>query len=230
MSDIIDSLNAQSASQSSVIAGKLVGWSPSDISSVQQWIDNATMVDADSVAIQGLMALALQATDVEVLDLLTKNAKAEIKEVTDALQEGFVVQDAKTPLIQAEPKSTNAQGAVDQPPLNYSLDKNNEDSYGFIDSVKNWFKIDKKTRRVESVLANGALIRIDRDGNATIHTPGTVKEIIGGNYIVDVGGTYQVIAANKIEQIKGSVKETYGSHDTTISGQRNEKASRISHN
>lgn len=232
MSDIIDSINASSLSQSDIIAGRLILWSDEDKNSVQEWIDYATQVDLDSIAMASIIALASDSTNTEILNVLGTKAKMEIDEVNDALRGSYIVQDAKKPLIQAEPKSTNGVGVTNQPDANYSLADNNSESYGFIDSVKNWFKVDKTTRRVESVLANGTMIRVDRDGNVTVYTKGNVKQIIEGNYVVDVSGNYELyVGGNKIEKITGKVTETYSSsHDTTVSGIRNEKAARINHN
>lgn len=59
-----------------------------------------------------------------------------------------------------------------------SMVQNYPNSYGWIDSIKNWFKINKVSKSAEFVHSSGTKMRIDEQGNVTIHIVGNLKFIV----------------------------------------------------
>lgn len=229
---VITTLNNGSISQASVIAAQLTGWSASEKSQVQSWINNATKVDLDDAAVSSVVSLAQGDTTTEVTNLLSQKVSTEIEEKERALRDAYIVQDAKGELKQNDAISPNSSTAHNLPQASFSLTEDNDESYGFVDSVKNWFKINKKKKTVEAFFANGVLVRADGQGNVSVACPGSFKHVVGGNYVLDVKGTMETYVGGKlVHKVGGSVTETYGSsHNTTVSGVRSEKASQIHHN
>lgn len=59
---------------------------------------------------------------------------------------------------------------------------------GRIDDVGNFFLVNRKTKLVQIVHSSGTCVKIDRAGNVTIHSKGTIKQIVEGDMCLQVNG------------------------------------------
>jgi len=110
------------------------------------------------------------------------------------------------PDVIVKPKASSPKS---QKPANYSIIEDYPESYGFIDSVKNFFKINKKTKDTIFHHSSGSIIRLDKDGNVTIEAKGNVKQVIDKDYFLQVRGNMEVqVDGNYTETIKGNYTGT----------------------
>lgn len=231
---MIDQINSDSETVNIPAITALLSstWGSSEIAVVADAIQQATHTDMTPEDLDKVMEESKESTEADTTNTYSSKVDYEVKELEDSKRDGYIVQDAVKELIQKEPVSKNGQNAPTLPDSTFSITKDNSESYNFVDNVKNWFKINKKTKQVEALLANGSLIKLDGEGNCTIYTKGSVKQIIDGSYVLEVGGQYEVYVGGKlITKVASDVTETYGgSHNTNVSGIRKEKASQIHHN
>lgn len=96
-------------------------------------------------------------------------------------------------------------------------------SYGEIDTSHNWFKVNKTTKAVEYVHNSGSSIKIDKEGNVSIHITGSLKFIIDGDSLVNIAGSsddavmgdrYELTAGKMLEDIGATLVSNVGSSIT----------------
>ena len=112
----------------------------------------------------------------------------------------------KEPIVSG--KVTNPKNLDD---AHYTLKEDYPDSYGFIDKAKNWFKINTRKNKAEFVHSSGTLIKIDKEGNVTIHIKGNLKQIIDGDYTLQIKGNMDFIVNKEMYQSTGKdMKQNIG--------------------
>lgn len=229
---VIDQLNAGSSTQAPVIEALLTSWSPADKSAVSSWITHGTKVDLTAEDVEELIEESGASAEVTATNTYGAKVDNDVKEASLLERLLYIVQNSVNTLIQPEPISVNGVNVTDLPDSTFSIDKDNAESYNFVDSMLNWFKVNKRTRVVEAAMANGNMIKMDRDGNVTLYVKGNLKHIVDGSYVLDVKGTYEhYVGGELISKVTGKVEETYqADHNTTVTGIRKEKASQIHHN
>lgn len=149
----------------------------------------------------------------DVLDKVTENESAKMNRTSiayhtmeknkqdQAVRDAYVVQDAKYTLKITEPKVVGvATNPKNLPDANYTVIEDYPNSYGFIDSVKNWFKVNKTKRTAELVMASGTNIKCDGEGNVTWHVKGSLKVVVDGDYT-------EVVLNNKDILVSGNYHE-----------------------
>ena len=129
----------------------------------------------------------------------------------------------------SEPKATAPINIQD---ADYTIKEDYPHTYGFIDSVKNWLKINKKKNHAEIVHNSGTHIKIDEKGNVTMHIVGSFKQIIEKDYSLEVKGNFDhIVGKDEYHHIGGKLDEVFdGNHTTDVGGPRQENASTIGHN
>jgi len=160
----------------------------------------------------------------KALELLNKETVTKEK----AMAEGYNTQDAKESFKRNEPVfvEPNVTTPVDIQDADYSIVEDQPHTYGAIDRVLNWWKVNQKKKHAEFVHSSGTLLKIDQFGNITVHTVGNAKiifegdvsESISGNkdYIIS-GKLYEHIVQDVVKQIDASFKQQ-SSGSTTIIG------------
>lgn len=165
---------------------------------------------------------------------LTAVASAKSLAKTKAKTKAHEVFNSKKTLkvpepIFSEPTTTSPVNIQD---ADYTIKEDYPDTYGFIDSVKNWLKINKKKNHAEIVHNSGTHIKIDEKGNVTMHIVGSLKQIIEKDYSLEVKGNFDhIVGKDKYHHVGGKVDDLIdGDHTTDVGGIRKENASAIHHN
>ena len=166
------------------------------------------------------------------------------KEIDRLFNEGHDVQEATrsvkfTEQLMSETYYTKPAEFQD---CDYTTNTNYPHRYGHIDTVKNWWLVDKKDRYAEAVHSSGSLFHIDRDGNVSIHITGGLKlivdkdisiegrgsadTVIKGNFYRHVCKDQRVVVNDNIYQINGGSRtyETTGSVSVSSSGSISSKS------
>jgi len=108
-------------------------------------------------------------------------------------------------------KVTTSPPKVTNP--DYSLDEDYPDSYGYVDRVLNWFKVNKKQKTAEVVHPSGSFVKIDKVGNFVKKITGAFKQIVMKDFTTKVLGSYDLI-------IDGSQYIKVNSNIQIISGKK----------
>jgi hypothetical protein len=193
----------------------------------------------DSAKAKVLAATQVSAADVASAEAATNEAMASVTESTikssvlskasaqnladsQAVAQAHDVFNAEAALtypepIFSEPKYTSPINIQD---VNYTLKEDYPHSYGDIDEVGNWWKVNKKKSLIEFVHNSGSFIQIDRDGNMTQHITGSKKEVILGDLSVEVMGNKDtLIHGNQYTHIdKKKTTLVDGNVDSVING------------
>ena len=120
------------------------------------------------------------------------------------------VQEANTPIKWDEPimSETKYTSPTDLNKREYTVDEDYPNSYGSIDSVLNWYKVNKITKEVEFVHSSGSSFKIDKEGNSTLHLTGNMKLIIEKDFSIDViGNVDKIIGGSMYEHVSGDRTE-----------------------
>ncbi|BES79819.1 hypothetical protein [Yersinia phage vB_Yru_GN1] len=160
--------------------------------------------------------------------------QAQVKRKDQQMIGAYEVLDAKKSIKLSDPVIPESVGAS-APAIagaDYSTQDDYPESYGFIDKVKNWLKINQKTKTAEIVHPSLTRIKVDGEGNALIYITGNAKFIVDGDRTDYVKGNYDlIVGGNQGNKVGGNVVENFGGdHNTTVGGTRNEKAATINHN
>ncbi len=111
-----------------------------------------------------------------------------------------------------QPKDFKYAKSVDQ--TDY-LGNNKEDypnSYGWVDSIKNWFRINKATKSAEFVHSSGSKFKIDADGNATLHITGNFKIVVDKDITQTCIHRAEAESGTYFHRTDGNSKEVVKSH------------------
>lgn len=109
----------------------------------------------------------------------------------------------------------NYSDVVDLPDADNSLATDFPSTYGIIDDVGNYYSINRKTKFVQIVHSSGTCVKIDRNGDVTMHTKGTLKHIVDGDMLLQVGGGLDIYGKNGV-QILGEKEVTLKSDGNLI--------------
>lgn len=194
-------------------------------------------VDSDDLATRAVSTSSDRQSKVIISKITTVNVGKINKERQDSSEvekDSHEVFNSEASVSTPEPIFSEAKFTkpVDIQDSNYSLKEDYPLSYGFIDPVMNWFKINKKRKHAEFVHASGTQIKIDKDGNVTIFTKGSIKQVVTKDYSLEVGGSMDMLIKGSLytHTSKDYVEMIDGNHNTTIGGVRKESASAIHHN
>lgn len=178
---------------------------------------------------------AANASTADALESSLKSAAlANASEAALAESQGMVeahdVFNAEVALSFPEPVFSEAKytSPVDIQDVNYTLKEDYPHSYGSIDEVGNWWKVNKKKGIIEFVHKSGTFIQIDDAGNLTQHITGNKKEVIRGDYSLEVYGNRDTLIHKKdythVDEdvtvlINGNFEETIdGTETRTVAG------------
>jgi hypothetical protein len=101
---------------------------------------------------------------------------------------------------------------VQLPPSKYSVVADYPDSYGMIDSAKNFIKVNQKTGDVDIVHNSGTKFKIDGMGNVTMEVVGSFKQVVKKDYFLQVEGNMELqVFGNYTGSIGGSSSNSIGS-------------------
>jgi len=176
-------------------------------------------------------------SQVQIMTAKEDGALAGSKEALVA--EGHIVQDSKQILELVEPTSPDTMftSPIDLQKASYSIAEDYPDTYGFVDTVKNWYKINKKKKYAEYIHASGSMLKMDKDGNTTIEVKGKLKFIqrgemthfIGDNLDISIDGNfYHHIVGELKKMVDKDMSTTVGGNNTiSVSGNMKTTASRI---
>ncbi len=197
------------------IKADIVAKTKADATMVKKAEADAISSTADKIE-SSLKSTALTAASGEAL--LTAQAVAEAHEVFNA-EAALTFPEPKF----SEPKFTSP---VDIQDVNYSLKEDYPHSYGHIDEMGNWWKVNKKKGIIDFVHKSGTFIQIDNDGNVTEHVAGSKKEVIQGDLSIEVygnrdtlihGNEYTHIDKDTELLVDGNTKVTLnGTEDKTV--------------
>ena len=129
------------------------------------------------------------------------------------------VQSAKEVVVTwPEPKFSGAvfTSPIDQQDANYTVNEDYPETYGFIDKVKNWFKINQKKKYAEFVHSSGSALKIDQFGNVTIHIKGNLKFIIEGDLSESIHGNEDHIVDKNSHTFVSFMKDTLSGTETRV--------------
>lgn len=235
--DLINSVNSiKSGSCLTQLKANLsaAGFTVGELASIDSMLNDLMTANTPPADLTGLIAEVGDNLESNIRDLATE-AKSVQKSVTDKkLHEAHEVQNARKSISTKEPVASGAKFTkpVNIQDANYTTKEDYPETYGFIDSVKNWFKINKRKGHAEFVHQSATQIKVDKRGNVTMYITGSLKQIIKGDYYLEVGGSMDaIVKGKKHESVKGEVDEKFGAtHTTNVSGVRREKASQIHHN
>lgn len=111
--------------------------------------------------------------------------------------------------------AVNYSNVVDLPDADNSLATDFPNTFGMIDDSGNFYSINRKTKFVQIVHSSGTCIKIDRNGDVTMHTKGTLKHIVDGDMLLQVGGGLDIYGKKGV-QILGEKEVTVKSDGNLI--------------
>lgn len=114
----------------------------------------------------------------------------------------------------------------------YTLKQNYPNSYGSINPIGDWYRVDIKSGKIELVHHSGTHLKIDDDGNVTIRAVGSVKWVIDGDFTLNVRGNTDIITLGNRTDLVGGNKDTLvgGNNSLKVAGTDSTTASTITHN
>jgi flagellar motor component MotA len=140
-------------------------------------------------------------------------------------------------IVEPTAPDTMFTSPIDLKKAGYSIQEDYPDTYGFVETVKNWYKINKKQKYAEYVHASGSALKVDKDGNTTIEIKGKLKFIqrgemthfIGDNLDIAIDGSFYHHIMGELKQIiDGDNNQDVGGNQTIkVSGNQKVTASRI---
>lgn len=221
----------------------LNGFTPEIIDIVKEHIDQSCLSpvgdEPSGDPVIDEVRTTLSAATTEAVNSLEETARLEGEiVVVDALQQetdilasieadSYIVQNAKISLsrreqIASEPKVTSP---IDIQNADYTIREDYPNTYGFVDSVKNWFKINKEKGHAEFVHQSGSYFKIDNDGNVSFYITGSMKQIVEGDMTFEVRknmdtlvkkNNYKHVVKNNEELTGGTLLETVVGKVTNI--------------
>lgn len=224
------------------------GFTPAEITAVEPFLDDITneITSATDMGLDDFEVAATEEITSELTNAVSEKKAIEQRKKSEGAAKSYEVFNAKKTLKRAEPifADTKFTSPVNIQDADYTLSEDYPNSYGMIDEKKNWIKVNKVTGHVEVVHNSGTLIKIDGDGNVTMHIVGSFKRIVEGDFSDEIRGNYDLsvkgsrykhigkdeetiiggnlkrnTSSNETITVGGSVTETYGgSHTSTVAG------------
>ena len=248
VSDLAQNLTCSSDDIKQAIIDKLkndYGWTDSDLNQVDTQLSQVSETVLNPVSdistkysneLQSQLDIQnniLQTTGQNVIQNQVEKAKQEELEQDQMKNEGITFYGPKEVMKYNEPVVSGlVTNPVDLEDAHYTLKEDYPNSYGFIDKVKNWYRINMAKQKAEFVHSSGTQIKIDKNGNVTIWVTGNLKQVIEGDYTLKVKGNADFI-------INGLRTDSTGANHNIISGGPqirmsgvliDDKAPKISHN
>lgn len=87
---------------------------------------------------------------------------------------------------------SSSQGTADHGAVTSSTNQDYPESSGSIDSIGNWTKVNKITKQTDWVHNSGSMMSFFANGDVVVHIRGNKKEIIEGDYVLEVGGNLEL--------------------------------------
>lgn len=210
------------------------GLSDSDVASMKSKLDSVMGANITSAQVTDTFNDIKAEITGEFRPMLMELRQTQVKRKDQQMLGAYEVLNAKKSIKLSDPVIPESVGsnAPTMTPADYSTEDSYPESYGFIDKIKNWFKINQKTKTAELVHPSLTRIKVDGNGDTLLYISGNLKLIVDGDRTDYVKGNYGIlVGGTKTEKVGGAVTETYGAdHNTTVSGTRNEKAATINHN
>lgn len=221
-----------------------------EIDEISDLIDSVMEVNLSEEEVNDAVA-SEESNSSESMDSSVKSSRSKEKfSLWDLLLLCLELFNAEVSVSIVEPELSESKftAPVDIQDADYTVIEDYPATYGYIDIIKNWLKINQDTHHVEMVHASKTQIKIDKEGNVLLYITGNLKQIIEGDYSLEVKGNHDVRVtgkkydhvvgdlvenydSEKEEVVGGNVTETYGgNHNTTVSGDRIEVAATIHHN
>lgn len=220
---IVKDIEGMEESDISSISNSLEGMFDINLSDKEAKDEKERLKDPD-----GQTSLEKEAEEVtgKIKGRIQANMLAEKEAIASGVEsliaEGHVVQDSAEVLEIVEPTSPDTlfTTPIDLQKASYSLKEDYPDTYGFIDTVKNWYKVNKKKKYSEYVHASGSVLKMDKAGNTTIEIKGKLKLIQRGEMTHFVGDNLDIsIDGNFYHHIMGELKQIIDENASqTISG------------
>jgi len=176
----------------------LVGFSLSEInqmSTIKEYVEDADEPNIAPTAEEESSKMESKSKK-KALELLAQEAIADEKEMAD----GYNTQDASTSFQRAEPifVEPNVTSPVDIQDADYSIVEDQPETYGAIDRVLNWWKINKKRKHAEFVHSSGTLLKINKTGDLTVDAIGSAKIVFEGDVSESIAGNKDFILSGKL--------------------------------
>jgi len=193
------------------------------VSPVGTGVTNNTDVDEVRQAVSNKMSNSIENKERNIKvnsEIVTIEAMQQEEDILAALEfDSHIVQNAEISLSIKEQKITEPKvtSPVDIQPADYTIREDYPNTYGFVDTVKNWFKINKERGHAEFVHQSGSYFKIDKDGNVSFYITGSMKQIIEGDYSLEVRknmdtlvkkNSYKHIVKNSEELVGGTFLDT----------------------
>ena len=121
---------------------------------------------------------------------------------------------------------------VDIEDAHYTLKQNYPNSYGSINPLGDWYRVDLTSGKVELVHHSGTHLKIDNDGNVTLFAVGSVKWVIDGDFTLNVKGNSDFVTLGDHTNLVGGNNTTMvgGDNKLQVAGNDSTTASKIDHN
>ncbi|EJF07104.1 hypothetical protein ThvES_00008090 [Thiovulum sp. ES] len=140
----------------------------------------------------------------------TPNETIESKHVKGKLGEDQTISDKRF----TSPKDTC---------LNADFNEDYPTSYGWIDRLLNFFKINRTKQELTLHHSSGSFAKIDADGNLYVHITGNTKIVTDGDYTSLIKGSSDIsIETNSYNHVKKD-RETVTDGNTTVLTEKNHK-------
>lgn len=138
--------------------------------------------------------------DSQTLSALTKNLKLNNKLTSSALQNNRMEQNAETSQKLEEPKAddTKFSSIVDNQDADNSLAEDYPETYGSINDVGDYVKVNRKQKSMTLVHNSGSRLVIDQNGNITAYSTGSLKLVVDSSMAIAVTGGLDISATDGI--------------------------------
>lgn len=184
------------------------GFTPAEIAQIEH-IYTDCLDAADITIIAGEVQLTLDNAESQLVDAAEAATTATTGQ--NSANSGSRTndpQDAARPIIKPDNNAIGA--AVTSPPKFPAASSDRKDGYPegmfMVLPGGGWLKVNPQTGLWEFCHQSGARYQIDQAGNGSIYYPGSVKQIIGGDYTLDVRGNMDIIVGgDRQDTVRGSM-------------------------
>lgn len=111
-----------------------------------------------------------------------------------------IEQDAETSqkFVEPEAQDTKFSSTSSIPDADSSLAENYPKTIGWITETSDFIKLNKETGHIQIVHHSGTQIKVDNEGNVTIHTIGNLKQVVEGDMLLQVAGGLDITSGKGI--------------------------------
>lgn len=166
--------------------------------------DSVSLADAASLEsiVNPVVAIAEERT--QQMGEALGNAQKDIEQSSSSVS-NLGVQDNISPFKVPEMPvfSSRFTKVPNFPIASNNLSEDYPNTEGKIDDAKNWIKINKTTGFTEFVHNSGSSLKIDREGNTSIHITGSLKLVIDKDFLTNALGSLDLHSVKDMS-IEGS--------------------------